>query len=167
VAFLHFQAFVSRAGYFYIQPQPNQRGCDMSTKLNGKWWYQSFCPLAAVVDNETTPPLVSVPAQIAGPWTPASIMELKTDENGKVTGTAKLGPIDFTISGSVTHAIDKIPEGIELVVVVEKFSAVYNLRGFFLANSDHIIGTVVAINNDLGWQPVGTSGPFVMFPAKS
>ena len=64
-------------------------------------------------------------------------------------------------------AVEGIPEGIELVVTVESVGAVYNLRGFYLANSDHIVGTVVAIGNDLGFQPVGTSGPFVLYPSKS
>jgi hypothetical protein len=55
----------------------------------------------------------------------------------------------------------------QLEVVVEKLSAVYNLRGFFLENSEHIVGTVVAMANDLAFQPVGTSGPFVLYPASS
>jgi hypothetical protein len=143
------------------------RGCVIVKVLQGKWYYQSFCSFAADVDRTKNPPDVKRPALIAGPWAPSSIMELVTDSAGNVTGTAKLGPIEFKISGSVKPAIDRIPEGVELVVVVEKFSAVYNLRGFFLENSDHIVGTVVAISNDLGFQPVGTSGPFVLYPAKS
>ena len=135
-------------------------------QIQGKWYYQSFCQSAADVDRSKSPPEVKKPPLIAGPWTPPSIMELVTDAVGNVTGTAKLGPIDFKISGSVKPESDKIPEGIELEVTVEKFAAVYKLRGFFLANSDHIVGTVVAISNDLGFQPDGTSGPFVLYPVK-
>ena len=136
-------------------------------QLSGKWHYQSFCSFAADVDRTKNPPDVKRPALIAGPWTPPSIMNLVTDAAGNVTGTAKLGPVEFKITGAVKPAIDRAPEGIELEVVVEKLSAVYNLRGFFLENSEHIVGTVVAIANDLAFQPVGTSGPFVLYPASS
>ena len=77
------------------------------------------------------------------------------------------GPFEFKIGGSVKPAVDSIPEGVELVVTVERVAAVYNLRGFFLANSDHIVGTVVSIGNDLGFQPVGTSGPFVLYQLRT
>ena len=75
--------------------------------------------------------------------------------------------VEFKISGSVQRAVDSIPEGVELVVTVESVAAMYNLRGFFLANSDQIVGTVVSIGNDLGFQPVGTSGPFVLYQLRS
>ena len=94
-------------------------------------------------------------------------MEFVTDASGKVTGSAKLGPYEFKISGSVRPAFEDIPEGVELAVTVESTATVYNLLGYFLANSDHIVGTVVAISNDLGFQPAGTSGPFVLYPVKS
>jgi hypothetical protein len=135
--------------------------------LQGKWYYQSFVALPADVDRTKTPPDVKRPAMIAAPWTPQEIMEFATDAAGAVTGTAKLGPIEFKITGSVKPAAGPIPEGVELVVTVEKFGTTYNLRGFFLANSDHIVGTVVAISNDLGFQPPGTSGPFVLIPDRS
>lgn len=143
-------------------------------ELQGKWNYQSFCSFAAVVDRTTSRPDEKRPALVAGPWTPPSVMEFVTDAAGKVTGSAKLGPIEFKITGSVTPAVDGIPEraanslpeGVELVVTVESKGAVYKLRGYFLAGSDHIVGTVVAISNDLGFQPAGTSGPFVLYPVK-
>lgn len=133
-------------------------------ELNGTWRYQSFCPLAAVADRTQSPPKVLIPAQMAGPWVPSALMEFTTDEFHKITGTATLGPLTFEISGSITPAMDTIPEGIELVIIREATQSRYNLRGFFLAQSNHIVGTVVAISNDLGLQPVGTSGPFILFP---
>jgi hypothetical protein len=136
-------------------------------ELQGKWNYQSFVSLAAIVDRAKTPPDVKRPAFIAAPWTPPSVMELVTDASGKVAGSAKLGPYEFKISGSVRPAVDSIPEGVELVVTVESTATVYNLRGYFLTNSDHVVGTVVAISNDLGFQPAGTSGPFILYPVKS
>lgn len=96
-------------------------------------------------------------------------MDFATDSSGKITGTAKLGPIDFNITGTIEPAVDAwIPEGIELVVTVAMTASVYHLRGYFLKDSDHIVGTVVAISNDLAFQryPVGTSGPFVLYPAQ-
>lgn len=122
--------------------------------LNGKWSYRSFCPHSGTDD---TPP------QIAAPWAPPGVLEVATDGSGKVTGTLTFAPgVALTISGTVTAASGKLPEGIELTG--EGLSAVYKIRGFFLTGSDHVIGTVVAIQNDLGKQPVGTSGPFVLFP---
>lgn len=94
-------------------------------------------------------------------------MEFVTDGAGAVTGSAKLGPIDFKITGDIKPAAGPIPEGVELVVTVEKLAATYSLRGFFLVDSDHVVGTVVALANDLGFQPVGTSGPFVLFPVRA
>jgi len=91
------------------------------------------------------------------------VLEVTTDQSGRITGTLTFGPgVARTITGSVTPAAGKLPEGIELSG--EGPSALDNLRGFFLAGSDHVVGTVVAIRNDLGKQPAGTSGPFVTFP---
>ncbi len=99
-------------------------------------------------------------------------MEFVTDSAGNVTGNAKLGPIEIMIEGSITppaagipeRAANPLAEGIELVITVASTGSVYNLRGYFLTGSDHIVGTVVSISNDLGLQPVGTSGPFVLYP---
>ena len=136
-------------------------------ELQGKWNYQSFCSFAANVDRTKNPPDVKRPALVAGPWTPPSVMEFVTDASGEITGSAKLGPYEFKISGSVRPVVDSIPEGVELVVTVESTATVYNLRGYFLTNSDHVVGTVVAISNDLGFQPAGTSGPFVLYPVSA
>ena len=137
------------------------------TEIQGKWHYQSFCQFAGEVDTSKNPPEVKKLPLIAGPWAPPAVMELVKDAAGNITGTAKLGPIESKVSGSVKPTRDNIPEGIELVVTVERFKAIYKLQGFFLANSDHIVGTVVAISNDLGYQPDGTSGPFVLYPDRS
>ena len=45
-------------------------------------------------------------------------------------------------------------------------SATYKIRGFFLAGSDYLVGTVLAVRNDLARQPDGTSGPFVLFAVR-
>ncbi len=147
-------------------------------KLQGKWNYQSFCSFSAVADRSAAPPnppKIIRPALITGPWTPPAIMEFVTDTAGKITGSAELGPLKFTIVGSITPAVggiperaaNPLPEGVELVVTVPATGSVYNIRGFFLVGSNHVVGTVVAISNDLGLQPAGTSGPFVLYPVTS
>jgi len=132
--------------------------------LNGKYHYRSFTA------REGTAP--SVKAEIAAPWTPPGVLEVTTDGNGKVTGTLSFppfSPVVFTVTGSVTAPSGDIPEGV--LLKGEASSAVYDIRGFFLSDkgSDHIVGTVVAIQNDLGPspRPNGTSGPFYLFPITS
>jgi hypothetical protein len=130
--------------------------------LNGTWFYESYCPLSGTKD---------VPPQIAAPWAPRAELNVTSETTtGKVTGTLKFAPgVELTISGALTPAAGKLPEGIELIG--EGMAAVYNIRGFFIAGTTGpasgpvIVGTVVAVRNDLAKQPVGTSGPFVLFPA--
>ena len=139
------------------------------SELQGKWNYQSFVSIPAIVDtSKPLPPNELRAALIAAPWTKPSVMDFVTDVFGNITGTAQLGPLVFNITGSIKPAESDIPEGIELVVTVTVSSAIsiYHLRGYFLQNSDHIVGSVVSISNDLGHQPVGTSGPFVLYPVK-
>lgn len=133
--------------------------------LNGKYFYRSFTSRAGTA-------VPSVKPEIAAPWTPPGVLEVATDENGKVAGTLSFPgytPTVFTVTGSVTPATGDTPEGI--LLKGEASFAVYDIRGFFLADrgSDHVIGTVVAIQNDLGLspRPNGTSGPFYLFPVKS
>jgi hypothetical protein len=149
--------------------------------LNGKYNYQSFVANAAVADRSAgldVPPKVIRPPQIAAVWTPASIMEFSTDESGVVTGSASLVMRDvtlqFKIDGKITaaeapildRAANPLPEGVELTITIPGTRASYRLRGYFLKDSDHVVGTVVAISGDLGLQPDGTSGPFILYPAK-
>lgn len=129
------------------------------TTLNGKYSYRSF---TSCIGTASTPP------EIAAPWTPPGILEAETDASGKITGTLSfpLAPgVVFDVSGSVIAPVGNIPEGIALKG--EGLSAIYDIRGFFLTGSDHIVGTVVAIQNDVGKRPNGTSGPFYLFPVKS
>ena len=146
-------------------------------QLQGNWNYQSFTSFGADVDRSQQPPDVKTPAQICAPWTLPSVMQFATDESGKVSGSATLGPIRFNITGFSNPPDNRVPSGIQLVVTVDAAFAravtgidadtVYKLQGSFLKDSDHIVGTVVAISNDLGFQSDGTSGPFVLYPALS
>jgi hypothetical protein len=146
-------------------------------ELQGNWHYQSFVSVPADVDRTkppTDPEHEKRPALIASAWTPPSVMDFVTDAGGNITGSAQLkvsatDTLEFGIKGSIKPAVDAwIPEGIELVVTVAQTTSVYHLRGYFLKDSDHIVGTVVAVSNDLAFQrqPVGTSGPFVLYPVK-
>lgn len=133
--------------------------------LNGTWIYQSFRP-------DTGPPSPLVP------WSPAGNLSVTTDATGKVDGklTLPLPPgnpmseLVLTISGSVTPVVSgplPLPEGVELTGKGGRGS-VYELRGYFIAGgaSPVIVGTVFAVQNDAAGEPNGTSGPFVLVPAK-
>ena len=126
--------------------------------FKGKWIYYSFCPRSGTDDS---------PPQIAAPWAPQGKLNVTSDAaTGKVTGTLKFAPgVELAINGSITPAADNLPEGIELTG--EGLSSVNSIRGYFIPGSAGpvIVGTVVAVRNDLAKQPVGTSGPSVLVPA--
>lgn len=106
---------------------------------------------------------------MAGPWTPPLTMELVTDASGKVTGSGMILSLRADIEGVVKAATGGVPETVELSVTVAggAAAAVYHLQGCFLADSDHVVGTVVSLGNDLAMQPIGTSGPFALYPSKT
>jgi hypothetical protein len=133
--------------------------------LNGTWIYQSFRP-----DSGPPSPVV--------PWSPLGKLSVTTDASGKVNGKltmplpagAPMPELVLTVSGSVTPAVAGVlplPEGVELAGKGGRGS-VYELRGYFVAGgaSPVVVGTVFAVENDVAGQPSGTSGPFVLFPAK-
>jgi hypothetical protein len=129
--------------------------------IQGSWFYRSFC---AHSGTSLAPP------EIAAPWAPRGELYVTTDESGKVTGKLSFAPgVELSVTGTTTPAAGPVPEGVDLKG--EGLSAVYNIRGFVIdgtttaASGPVIVGTVVAIANDLAKQPVGTSGPFVLWPA--
>jgi hypothetical protein len=131
--------------------------------LNGKWLYRSFRK-----GSDDTP------TQIAIPWAPRGALEVTTDGSGRVTGTLEFGPtVKLTITGNLTPAFpanpaNRIPAGPEGVALTgEGAGSVYKIRGFFIPDSDHVVGTVVAEKGDLAKQADGTSGPFVLVPSRS
>jgi hypothetical protein len=89
---------------------------------------------------------------------------LDRPKTGKVVGSLDFGDgIELSISGSVTPAGKYWLRGIELTG--EGLSSLNQIRGYFIEGSDGplIVGTVVAIRNDLAKQPDGTRGPFILF----
>lgn len=127
------------------------------TSINGQWHYRSFCPARGT--NEKT-------AQIAAPWSPAGVMDVVTDAAGNVHGelvflAGQPNEVRLTITGAITAEKDDLPEGVELIGE-GPFGSTTQLRGYFIAGQQ-IVGTVVALKNDLGRQPPGTSGPFLLY----
>ena len=122
--------------------------------LNGQYHYRSFCPQAGTKD--TAP-------ELAAPWAPPGKLTAQTDASGKVTATLSFGPgRDLAVTGAITPAAGNAPEGIQLTG--EGLGATYKIRGYFLEGSNHLTGTVAAVANDVARQPIGTRGPFVLFP---
>lgn len=124
------------------------------SRLEGTWIYESFCPAKGTAE---------APGQIAAPWSPRGTLSVSTDpETGRVTGKLQFAPgVELAIAGALTPADKALPEGIELTG--EGLSSVSSLRGFFIGGAGNVVvGTVVAVRNDLARQPVGTQGPFVM-----
>jgi hypothetical protein len=139
-----------------------KEGIEMAT-FQGTFIYQSFCARSGTSE---------MPPQLAAPWAPRGELYVTTDAgSGQVKGTLTFAPgVELVVSGAVTPAVGPMPEGVELTG--EGMKAIYNIRGFFIdgtstaASGPVIVGTVVAVQNDLAKQPVGTSGPFVLFPTQ-
>jgi hypothetical protein len=134
----------------------------MSETLKGKWYYRSFRHEQVVVKDGK----VDGNPQLAIPWAPLGELDANTDEAGEVTGTLTFTPpgVSLKITGHITPATDKLPPSIE--ITGEKLPTVYQIKGFFVPESDLVVGTVLSVANDLAKQPVGTVGAFVLFPAK-
>jgi len=135
----------------------------MSETLKGKWGYRSFRHEKIEVKDGK---LVGNP-QLAVPWSPAGELNVDTSERGEVMGTLTfaLAPgVSLKVTGLITPATDNSPASVDLTG--EGHSSVNKLKGFFVPGSDHVVGTIVSLANDLGRQPDGTVGPFVLFPIK-
>ena len=129
------------------------------TKLNGQYYYDSFCPKAAAGDS---------PAQIAARWAPHTPFSATTDATGKVIGTLTFAPgVVLNVTGSITPATPDLPEGVDLTGTIGP--AEYRIRGFFLFSilgASPVSGVVVAVRNDLAKQPDGTVGAFSLVPVE-
>jgi len=105
-------------------------------------------------------------------------LSVTTDATGKVDGTLTIPlppgtakpELVLAISGSITPAVPgqrPLPEGVKLTGKGGSDSG-NELVGYFVPGgaSPVIVGTVYAVKNDPAGEPDGTSGPFVLFPAK-
>lgn len=134
----------------------------MNETLNGKWYYRSFRHDPIMVKDGK----VDGDPQLATPWAPPGELDVHTGLLGEVTGTLTFAPgVLLKVAGRISPAADKLPASVELTG--EGLSAVYKIKGVFVPGSDHVVGTVLCAANDLAKQPVGTVGPFVLFPVKA
>lgn len=132
----------------------------MNNLLSGEWTYRSFRHDPILIENGK----VEGAPQLSLPWAPPGLLKAGTNEAGAVTGTLRFSPqAVLSVTGQVTAATPLVPTALELTA--EGLGAVYRIKGFFLPDSDHIVGTVVCLANDLAEQPVGTAGAFALFPA--
>ncbi len=100
---------------------------------------------------------------LAEPWAPVGTLDVKTDAvTGKVTGTLTFRPgVVLQISGQFILADDPLPASVE--IRGEGLGAVYQIKGWFVPDGDHLVGSVLCLAGDLAQQPVGTVGPFALF----
>jgi hypothetical protein len=136
--------------------------CIMNATLNGKWAYSSFRHAPIVMMNGQ----VEGNPELALPWAAGGILDVATSESGEVHGTLSFGgrPI-LKVSGKTFPAANNAPPGVELTG--EGLSSVNKIKGYFIPDSDHVVGTILCLVNDPGKQPNGTIGPFVLFPIKA
>jgi hypothetical protein len=137
----------------------------MNTTLNGTWCYRSFRHAPIVLMNGK----VDGEPELAALWSPAGVLEVATSETGEVRGTLTFAPgIALNVSGKIIPAAGKAPAAVELTGegTVGGLSSVNKIKGFFIPGSDHVVGTILAVTNDLARHPNGTIGPFVLYPMK-
>lgn len=131
----------------------------MNETLKGKWSYRSFRHDPIVVKDGH----VEGNPELAKPWLPQGVLEVDTNEAGEITGKLIFTKeVVLDIKGRIIPASDQAPASVELTG--EFHSSVNKLKGFLIPGSDHIVGTILSIADDIGKQPIGTAGPFVLFP---
>lgn len=122
--------------------------------LIGKWYYESFFTSGQDA-YATTPDSFQVK-----PWTPRSVITFSKDGK-KVAGDAALGTAKFRFRGT-----QEGDGSVRLDVTVDGTQTAYLLSGRALKDTKLILGTVMAIKDDLARQPNGSLGPFILFPAE-
>jgi hypothetical protein len=133
----------------------------MNETLKGKWSYRSFRHDSIVVKDGR----VEGNPELAKPWSPPGVLEVDTNEASEITGKLTFTfprEMVLDIKGRIIPATDKEPASVELTGEFQ--SSVNRLKGFFIPGSNHIVGTILNIAHDPAQQPVGTAGPFVLFP---
>ena len=133
----------------------------MNSLFKGKWIYRSFYHDPIIVENGS---VIGSPELLA-PWSPSGVLDVDTNASGEVSGKLTFtSEIVLDIKGHITPAVGKVPPSIELIG--EFNTSINKIKGFFIPDSDHIVGTILCMANDIAKQPVGTIGPFVLFPKK-
>ena len=133
----------------------------MNTFLDGRWSYRSFRQDPIVVKDG----LVEGDPELAAPWSPVGVLDVRTGETGEVSGTLSFAPgVALEVFGSITHATDTSPASVSLVG--QGLGSVNRIKGYFIPGSDHVVGSILCTAHDLLKQPNGTIGPFVLFLMK-
>jgi len=128
--------------------------------LSGSFLYRSFYngPIETDDGKVTGSPV------LANPWTPVGTLDVTSDaDTGDVVGKLAFSPtVVLDISGKTLPATSSQPASFELKG--EGVGSVYQIRGWFVPDSDHFVGSVLCLAGDLARLPVGTVGPFILFP---
>jgi len=129
--------------------------------LNGRWSYLSFRHEPVIVSDG----VVLGDPELAEPWSPHGLLEVETSDSGEVRGILTFAPnVKLQVSGMIRPAkANALPF---VTLTGEGQGSVNYIKGHFIPNSDHIVGTVMCTQNDLLQQPNGTLGPFVLYPMK-
>lgn len=131
----------------------------MNASLNGSWHYRSFRHDPIVVRDGK---VVGEP-DLGVPWAPRAVLLARTDADGRVSGTLTFSPgIVLEVAGSVAPATDNAPASVTLTG--KGLGSVNRIKGFFIPESGHVVGTILCTEHDLLKQPNGTAGPFVLVP---
>jgi hypothetical protein len=131
----------------------------MTPALNGRYTYRSFRHDPVVVADGA---VVGSP-ELATPWSPPGVLDVATDAAGAVRGTLRFGEVlALDVSGRVAPATDGQPASVELTGTAGP--SVNRIKGFFIPDSNHVIGTIMSVAADPLGQPNGTLGPFVLAP---
>lgn len=134
----------------------------MNSSLNGSWSYRTFRHDPIVLKEGK----VFGDPELATPWSPRGVLEVSTSAEGVVSGTLTFAPgVALKVSGSTAPATDTCPASVSLTG--EGVGSVNRIKGFFIPESGHVVGTILCTDHDLLKQPNGTLGPFVLVPMKT
>ncbi len=130
--------------------------------LSGRFLYQSFRHDPIDVLNGQ----VEGSPALARPWAPVGTLDVNTDAVlGDVVGTLTFrAGVVLQVKGRITPASASLPGSVELRA--EGLGAIYQIAGWFLPDDAHLVGSVLCLAGDLAKQPVGTIGPFILFPTR-
>lgn len=132
----------------------------MNTVLTGNWVHTSFRNDLVEVGTKKT--------VLAAPWAPPGKLQVTTSETGEVSGRLKFpSGAELSVTGKVSDVIGAgvvvpwaLPPSVVLTAITG--STEYHLRGWFIPDSNVIVGTVMSVKNDLAKAPDGTQGPWVL-----
>jgi len=133
----------------------------MNTSLNGSWSYRSFRHDPIVVDKGE---VVGEP-ELATTWSPKGVLLACTSADGTVSGTLTFAPgVVLEVSGAIVPATEACLASVTLIG--KGLGSVNRIKGFFIPESGHVVGTILCTEHDLLKRPNGTAGPFVLTPIK-